>query len=176
MTRIFEWGFEECGNSFAQVKLDLERGREIAVSRSVPEASRVVEPAVRDLTEREAVLDRARLLDQAVLISGGEHSVAELNQAIDGGTPDVHRFGHDARGREFYTTREMLELESRNLERIREFPPFESVARVPEVETYLEHWQEREGVRLTAGQKTEGLQELTGLLGSGLQCCKFDGR
>ncbi|WP_162604683.1 MobF family relaxase [Geomonas edaphica] len=168
VTRIFERGFEECSTSFAQVRRDLERGREIAVSRSITDASHVVELAVRDLTEREAVLDRARLLDQTVLISGGEHSVAELNLAIDGGTPGVQRLGHDARGREFYTTREMLVLESRNLERIREFPPFESLARVPEVEAYLEHWQEREGVRLTAGQKTEVLQELTGRRGVAL--------
>ncbi len=168
VTRIFERGFEECGTSFAQVRRDLERGREFMVARTAPDASHVVDLAVRDLTEREAVLDRARLLDQAVLISGGEHSVDELNLAIDGGTPGVQRLGHDARGREFYTTREMLELESRNLERIREFPPFESVARAPEVEAYLELWQEREGVRLTAGQKAEVLQELTGRRGVAL--------
>lgn len=168
VTRIFERGFEECGTSFVQVRRELERGRELAISRTAPEASHVVELAVRDLTEREAVLDRARLLDQAVLISGGEHSVAELNLAIDGGTPEVRRLGRDARGRELYTTREMLELESRNLERIREFPPFESVARVPEVEAYLELWQEERGVRLTAGQKSEVLLELTGSRGVAL--------
>ncbi|WP_162605131.1 MobF family relaxase [Geomonas oryzae] len=168
VTRIFERGFEECGTSFAQVKREVERGRELSISHTIPDASRVVELAARDLTEREAVLDRARLLDQAVLVSGGEHSVAALNLAIDGGTLDLRRLGRDARGREFYTTREMLELESRNLERIREFPPFESVARVPEVEAYLELWQEREGVRLTAGQKAEVLLELTGSRGVAL--------
>lgn len=168
VSRIFERGFEECGTSFAQVRRELERGRELAISRTAPVASRVVELAVRDLTEREAVLDRARLLDQAVLVSGGEHSVAELNLAIDGGTPDVQRLGRDARGRELYTTREMLELESRNLERIREFPAFESVARVPEVEAYLELWQEKKGVRLTAGQKAEVHLELTGSRGVAL--------
>ncbi len=168
VTRIFERGFEECGTSFAQVRRELERGRELAISRTAPDASRVVELAVRDLTEREAVLDRARLLDQAVLVSGGEHSVAELNLAIDGGTPDVQRLGRDARGRELYTTREMLELESRNLERIREFPAFESVARAPEVEAYLELWQEKKGVRLTAGQKAEVHLELTGSRGVAL--------
>ncbi|MBJ6752686.1 hypothetical protein [Geomonas anaerohicana] len=62
----------------------------------------------------------------------------------------------------------MLELESRNLKRIREFPLFESVARVPEVEAYLELWQEREGVRLTAGQKAEVHLELTGSRGVAL--------
>ncbi|MBU5612174.1 MobF family relaxase [Geomonas azotofigens] len=168
VTRIFERGFEECGTSFLQVRRELERGRELPISRTAPDASRVVELALRDLTEREAVLDRARLLDQAVLVSGGEHSVAELNLAIDGGTPGLQRLGRDGRGREFYTTRQMLELEARNLERIREFPAFESVARAPEVEAYLELWQEREGVRLTAGQKAEVLLELTGSRGVAL--------
>jgi len=41
------------------VKWELEKGRDIAVSLAerLPDASRVVELAARDLTEREAVLD-----------------------------------------------------------------------------------------------------------------------
>lgn len=165
VTRIFERGFEECGTSFDQVRRELERCRELSISRTAPETSQVVELALRDLTEREAVLDRARLLDQAVVISGGEHSLAERNVAIDGGTPEVQRLGRDTGRREFYTTREMLELASRNLERIRDLPPLESVARIPEVEMYLERWQEERGVRLTAGQKAEVHLELPGSRG-----------
>jgi hypothetical protein len=102
-----------------------------------------------------------------VRIPGGAHSPAELNAAIDGGTEGVFRLGRDARGREFYTTKEMLELEYRNLRRIRDLPRFESVVSDVEVEAYFERLAQEE-VRLTAGQKTEILNELTGVRGATL--------
>lgn len=156
VARIFERGFELCGTSTERVRLELERGRDLKPpppGGSSPAS--VVELAARELTEREAVLDRARLLDQAVRISGGGHGVWELNRAIDAGE-GVLRLGQDARGREYYTTPEMLELESRNLARIRELAPFRSAVAAPELESFLER------ARLTAGQKAEVFNELAG--------------
>jgi len=170
VTRIFERGFEACGSSVERVHLELEESRTHALSGQqleVEPASRVVELAFRDLAEREAVLDRARVLDQAVRISGGGHAISELNAAMDGGTPGLLRLGQDFRGREFYTTAEMQELERSNLERIRELAPFRSVTTSAEVERYLERLSE-EGVRLTAGQTAEVFNELTGSRGANL--------
>jgi conjugative relaxase-like TrwC/TraI family protein len=163
--RSFERGFEACGTSREQVRRELERGLSLSRERETREPpGRVVELAVRDLTEREAVLDRARLLDQAVRVSGGRHGVRELDGAIDSGEAGVLGHGRDARGRELCTTREMLELESRNLARIRELPPFVSLTSGPEVETWLAGC----GVRLTAGQKMEVVNELAGSRGAAL--------
>ena len=169
VTRTFERGFEVCGSSVERVRRELEEGRipPLPGPDRGPDAPRVVDLAARDLTEREAVLDRARLLDQAVRISGGGHTVRELDAAIDGGARGVERLGQDARGREFYTTAEMLELESRNLARIRGLSRFESIASAPEVAAFQERLT-REGVRLTAGQKSEVLNELTGSRGVAL--------
>ncbi|WP_214608074.1 MobF family relaxase [Geoanaerobacter pelophilus] len=170
VTRIFERGFEECGSSVQKVRLELEESRERALSVPRPEVEpprRVLEAAVRDLAEREAVLDRARVLDQAVRVSGGGHTLSELNAALDGGTPGLVRLGQDARGRELYTTAEMQELERRNLDRIRELAPFRSVTTKAELERYLERLSE-EGVRLTAGQTAEVFNELTGSRGAAL--------
>ena len=166
VVRMFERGFEACGSSMERVKRELEEGRSLAVA-SVEPAAQVVGLAARELIEREAVLDRARLLDQAVRISGGSHGGRELSAAIDGGTDGVVRLGRDARGREFYTTKEMLRLETSNLERIRELPAFESAVRPPEIEAYLERLA-GEGIRLTAGQKGEIVNELTGSRGVAL--------
>ena len=170
VTRIFERGFEACGSSVERVRLELEESRTHALSGPLLEvepASRVVELAVRDLAEREAVLDRARVLDQAVRISGGGHTLSELNSAMDGGTSGLLRLGQDARGRELYTTPEMQELERRNLDRIRELAPFRSVTTSAEVERCLERLSEK-GVRLTAGQTAEVFNELTGSRGATL--------
>ena len=162
--RSFERGFEACGVSVAEVRLSLEQGRERALSgpgREPGSAAQAVELALRDLTEREAVLDRARLLDQAVRVSGGGHTVRELDAAIDGGAQGVLGLGRDARGREYYTTFEMLELERHNLARIRELGPFQGACSAAEVAGFLER-EIRDGARLTAGQKTEVLTELAG--------------
>ena len=170
VARIFERGFEACGTSVERVRLELEQGRMPSLTPSpfkVEPASRLVGLAVRELTESEAVLDRAQILDEAVRISGGAHTLPELNAAIDGGTPGVLRLGQDAKGRERYTTIEMRELESRNLSRVAELKPFRSVASSIEVERFLDKLS-GEGVRLTAGQTTEVLNELTGSRGVAL--------
>ena len=164
LVQVFERGFQACGSSMERVKRELEESRApfLARERQLPEpAARVVELAARDLTEREAVLKRARLMDRAVQLSGGRHGVGELDAAIDGGAEGVLRLGQDAKGREFYTTREMRELEARNLERVRSLAPFRSVVREGEVEGYLERIAS-EDVRPTDGQKREVYNELAG--------------
>ncbi|MBJ6750489.1 MobF family relaxase [Geomonas anaerohicana] len=165
LTRYFERGFEACGASMDGVRLGMEREHGLAVLHEPTAPNRVVELAVRDLTDREAVIDRARLLDQAVRISGGEHSLPELNAGIDGGTEGVFKVGNDPFGREFCSTKEMLELEARNLERIRALPSFESTASPTSVNWLLERAAEDEGRTYTAGQKAEVFNELTGKRG-----------
>ncbi|GFO67219.1 conjugative relaxase [Geomonas limicola] len=161
--RIFEKGFEACGTSSLQVKEELER--EIGLSpelapRTAPE--QMVELAARDLTEKEAVFGRERLLDQAVRISGTAYGVRELDEAI-GSRAGVLSLGSDSRGREFFTTTGMRDLEAGNLERVKTLSrtPYESGVPPHEIEAYRERLAS-EGVRLTAGQWKEVLQEVTG--------------
>ncbi|GFO62684.1 relaxase domain-containing protein [Geomonas paludis] len=164
---IFARGFEACGTSPELVRLELEEGRSLAPAFEGEAPSRVIERAVRELTEREAVLDRARVLDEAVRISGGAHTIPELNQALDGGTPEVLPLGRDAKGREYYTTLEMRDLERRNLERISELEPRAAFVAAPEVERFLGRLA-AEGVEPTRGQKREIVNELTGSRGVAL--------
>ncbi|MBJ6749559.1 MobF family relaxase [Geomonas anaerohicana] len=156
--RLFENGFTACGTTMGEVTGEVEQARAVSIPQLEPvPAERVVDVAVREMTEHEAVLQRARLLDQAVRVSGGEHGVDELNAAIDGGTPGLVRLGQDHRGREFCTTAEMVELEARNLERIKALPEFRSVAPADEVERFLAG--ER---KLTEGQRSEVRLEIAG--------------
>ena len=170
VTAIFERGFGVCGTSMAQVKLEHEAALSLAQERegSLPAdpAVRVVELALRDLTDKEAVLDRARLLDQAVRISGGRHYLEELNAAIDGGTEGVLRLGQNTVGRELYTTAAMLELERGNLEKVRELSrtPFLPAAQDWEIEEFRKRLAS-EGVRPTAGQCKEFDNEVAGTSG-----------
>ncbi|WP_224961762.1 MobF family relaxase [Geomonas subterranea] len=164
---IFARGFEACGTSTERVRLELEEGRDVAPAFEAESPARVIERAVRELTEREAVLDRARVLDEAVRVSGGAHMIQQLNQALDGGTPEVLRLGRDARGREYYTTMEMRDLERRNLERISELEPRAAFVAAPEVERFLCRLA-AEGVEPTRGQKREIVNELTGSRGVAL--------
>jgi hypothetical protein len=151
------------------VKRELERSRDIALggTRDIPEysAPEVVRLAAARLTEREAVLGRARLLDQSVLASGGRHGVRELNLAIDGGAEEVQRLGEDAKGREYYTTVEMRRLEARNLDTMRKLGEFRTLVSREEVARYRKTWEEARGVRLTDGQIGQGENELLGTRG-----------
>jgi len=162
---IFERGFEACGSSMAQVKRELEEALSLKPDREVAAEGpdRAVELAVRELSEREAVLDRARILDQAALISGGRHGLGELNGALDGGAQGVVRLGPNSRGREFYTTSAMLELEAGNLEKVRSLAraPFPGAAEEREIAGYRERLA-LEGVRPTAGQWEEFSNEVSG--------------
>jgi len=160
--RIFERGFVICGTTGREVRVKLERSRDPEVATPQYPAAEVVRLAAQRLVDREAVLDRARLLDQAVLVSGGQHGLDDLNRAIDGGADGVQRLGADNRGREYYTTQEMRSLEARNLETIRGLRPFRSVTSVEEVRGYIERVEQIDRVSFTPGQKRQIENELAG--------------
>ena len=160
--RIFQRGFECCGTTRDGVKRELERTRNLEPKSGEYSAPEVVRLAAERLMEKEAVIDRARLLDQAVLVSGGKHSIKELNLAVEGGAEGVLRLGRDARGREYYTTAAMQRLEAGNLELIRELNRFDSGTGLVEVRAYLSRYQKEHDVRLTAGQIAQVENELAG--------------
>ena len=117
---------------------------------------KVVRLAATYLTDREAVIDRAELLKTAAQTSGGKHSLAELNAAVDGRAGrrnGIERMGRETHGwqagKEFYSTREMRELEARNIGALKELGDFGSVTTPAEVEAYL------------AGLAGAGLQSLS---------------
>ena len=170
LVRLFERGFQACGSSLERMKRELEEARAPFLARGrepLEPAARAVEIAARDRTDRAAVLDRARLLDQAVRVSGGRHEVAELDAAIEGGAEGVLRLGQNPKGREYYTTLAMRELEAGNLERVRGLAPFRSTVSAREIEGYLERVA-LEDARPTAGQKREVVNELAGEAGLAL--------
>ncbi len=160
--RIFEKGFAACGTTMTEVKHELEMSR--TFDRPVPEypAHEVVLLAADRLVDKEAVIDRARLLDQAVLISGGGHEVGELNLAIDGGAKGVLRLGANGKGREYYTTADIRDIERENLELVQELSPFNSVAGLEEVRAFVKSEVEKDGFRVSEGQMAQIEKELTG--------------
>ncbi len=161
VVEAFENGFNRCGTTSLEVKEkhELSRGGQVSPQYSARE---VMGLAADRLVEREAVLERARLLDRAVEISGGGHGLEELNRALDQGAFEVVSLGRDGRGREYYTTSEMQRLEARNLEAVRTLPGFRSVTTYSEVEGYLRHQEETDGIRLSVGQKAQVMNELIG--------------
>lgn len=168
--QTFEHGFESFGTSSEQVRRELEQTRVPKLpsgqeDREAPgyQAKDVVRLAAEALTDKEAVLDRARFLDEAVRISGGCHRIRELNASIERGAPGVERLGQDFRGREFFTTREMRRLEAGNLEAVKELAgTFRSVTSKAEVTAYLNSLDSQQGIRLSAGQRDHVLNELAG--------------
>ena len=128
-----------------------------------PQASGPCEKSSRDviqlasgfLTNKEAVFDRADFLKAAVRISGGGHSLAELNAAVDGWAGrnnGIERLGLEGHGwkagKEFYSTTEMRTLEESNIGRLKKLRTFESVTSRAEVEAYLAKLSRQEGVVL----------------------------
>ncbi|GFO63161.1 MobF family relaxase [Geomonas paludis] len=160
--RIFEKGFAACGTTMPEVKHELEMSR--TFDPPVPEysAPEVVLLAADRLVDKEAVIDRARLLDQAVLISGGQHDIGELNGAVDGGAKGVLRLGPNGKGREYYTTSEIRDVERENLKLVRELSPFKSVTTLEEVRAFVKNEVEKDGFRVSEGQMAQIEKELTG--------------
>jgi len=129
----------------------------------------VVQLASDFITNQEAVFDRAELLKVAAQVSGGGHSLAELNAAVDGWAGrrnGIDRMGQEARGRqagrEFYSTRKMRALEARNLESLKKLGDFRSVTSRSEVKAYLARLAREENVVLSAGQQRHIVNELAG--------------
>ena len=167
VARIFEAGFQACGTSSAEVRRELEMSLapKLTEPQRPPELTPAgaVQLAARDLTERKAVVERARLLDQTARISGTRFGAEELDAAIEAGVEGVLRLGRNSRGREFYTTSTMLELEAGNLEKVRQLAgtPFYPAVREGETDAFRERLA-LEDVRPTAGQWREFENEVAG--------------
>lgn len=174
LLREWDKGFESVGITREAFREQVEASRDLnldARQQQQPHqqdisAAEVTQQAAAVLVETEAVMDRAALLNAAAKISGGRHSIADLNQAIDGGVQDVERMGQDARGREHYTTTAMRQLEARNLETVKGLSgTFRSITTLDEVTGYLARLEETEGIRLRPGQRAHVINELTGANG-----------
>lgn len=124
-----------------------------------PTAEWAVSEASRVLTDKEAVIDRAALLQTAARISGGQHDVKALSGAID---KQTERIGATEKGRELYTTQEMRALEARNVETVKNLGEFKSVTTKAEVEQYLDKLSKKEGIKLSDGQRQHVINELAG--------------
>ena len=163
VARIFEAGYQACGTSSAEVRRELERSHSPEPQPPELSPAGVVGLAARDLTERKAVVERARLLDQAARITGVRLGLDELDAAIDAGGEGVLRLGRNSRCREFYTTSAMLELEAGNLEKVRQLAgaPFYPAVREGETDAFRERLA-LEDVRPTAGQWREFENEVAG--------------
>jgi len=164
---IFEGGFQACGTTRLEVrrKLEMSLAHEFEDPQRQPELvpALAVELAAQDLTERKAVVERARLLDQAARISGTRLGLEELDAAIEAGAEGMLRLGRNSRGREFYTTSAMLELETENLEKVRRLAntPFYPAVREGEIPAYRERLAQ-EGILPTDGQWREFENEVAG--------------
>lgn len=124
-----------------------------------PTAEWAVSEAARVLTDKEAVIDRSQLLQTAARISGGQHDVKALSEAIDS---QAERIGATEKGRELYTTQEMRALEARNIETVKNLGEFKSVTTKAEVEQYLDKLSKTEGIKLSDGQRQHVVNELAG--------------
>lgn len=160
--KIFEKGFAACGTTMSEVKHELEKSRTFAPPAPEYSAPEVVLLAADRLADKEAVIDRARLLDQAVLISGGGHEIGALNRAVDGGAKGVLRLGANGKGREYYTTSEIREVERENLKLVRELSSFKSVTSLEEVRAFVKNEVEKDGFTVSEGQMAQIEKELAG--------------
>jgi conjugative relaxase-like TrwC/TraI family protein len=148
-------GFQSAGTTSEQVKEKVEsvrqqtleaRQQEQAVQQQQPgqpqpekiTAAEVVKAAAEHLNDKEAVFDRAAVMKAAAQLSGGQHNLKELNQAIESqADTGVVRMGAE-KGREFYSTEQMKALELRNVETVKGLAgTFQSNTSKPEVEAYL---------------------------------------
>lgn len=102
-------------------------------------ADQVLKEAAGLLTDKEAVFERGDLLKTAAQLSGGHHSIAELDAAD--GSRTLRALGREPHGwkagKEFYTTEEMMRLEARNLARLKSLGEFRGVTSKEEVLAYL---------------------------------------
>jgi len=103
---------KNANTSLSSIKSEVELSkRELA--KQDPEkstAEHCVRESVRVLIDKEAVLDRAQILHHSARISGGQHDLKSLSDAID---RVAERIGATPKGRELYTTQEMRQLEQR---------------------------------------------------------------
>jgi conjugative relaxase-like TrwC/TraI family protein len=165
---LFELGFTACGSSGEEVRalLDCARNPDPGSLPGTPvegDADRIIRLAAREEEGKAAALDRARLLDQAALISLGRHCVKNFNAALDGGWDGIKCIGRDPRGRAYYVTEGMQLQEGLNWLTLWALKgSFHSVTRFEEIDAFLRRFALREGVRLTPGQRRHVRNELAG--------------
>lgn len=175
---LWKEGFEKAGTTAEQVKADVEAAKQAQVaqqqenkqaaeakdSKVAPQQEKftadwAVKEAARILTDKEAVIDRAALMQTAARIDGGKHDIKELSAAVESQTVSM---GQTERGRELYTTQEMKELETRNVEAMKGLGSFKSVTSKEEVNKYLDKLEKTEGIKLSEGQRSHIQNELAG--------------
>jgi conjugative relaxase-like TrwC/TraI family protein len=160
--QLWKEGAEKAGTSLEAIKAGVEAGKSPEKKPESLTAEKAVIEAARILTDKEAVIDRAQLMQTAGRISGGQHDIKSLSEAID---KNVVSLGQDAKGREFHTTAEIREIEHKNLETLKSLQGFKSVTSQEEVKAFVEKWEQKAGFQLSEGQKTMVLNELTGTKG-----------
>lgn len=161
--KIWDNGFANAGTSREAIRASIENHRLKENNLSARGSLEIVGAAAAYLTETEAVIDRAVLLATAAKISGGQHSVAALSVAIDlHSATGIVKIGTE-KGRQYYSTAEMRQLESRNISSARNLAgSFTSCTTRDEVETFLDRLQRDEGIVLSHGQRSHVINELTG--------------
>lgn len=157
--KIWNDGFEKAGTSALQVKNGVEASRSKDNSSPEKTADQVVADAARFLSDKEAIIDRAALVQTAARISGGQHQVKDLNAAVE---TQTERVGQDLKGRELYTTKEIREVEKRNTQALGQVQEFQSLTNKDEVEQFIGQWEKKAGFSLSQGQKDTVVNELVG--------------
>lgn len=158
--QAWDKGFTAAGVTKNEVKDHIESQRkEALVEKASKSVGDVVTQAATFLSDKEAVIDRAKLVETATKISGGEHDIKSLNAEIDKQTVILG----DAKGREYVSTPEMLNLEKANITRAAGMADtFKSVTSREEVENFLVTLKSNENISLSDGQKNMMINELTG--------------
>lgn len=159
---IWDKRFAEAGASKEAILESIQKHRRIEPFLPDKNPAVIVQAAATFLTETEAVVDRCKLLDTATKISGGNHCIAALSAAIDTHSTGIVKIGSE-KGRQYYSTRAMQQLELRNLQSVKSLTnSFISCASSAEVEAYLNSLQTKEKIILSLGQRQHIINELTG--------------
>jgi len=156
------WLKEEKGPSAAEAVLIQIEGQ---VEKYTP--AEIVALVGSHMTETEAVADRKNLLDNVVTVAGGVYDLPTLEHAVDS-TAGVERMGQGPKGREYYTTSDMRELEARNLASAKGLAgTFTSCTSEKEVNAFLATLVNEDGkaIKLSDGQRDHVMNELTGRQG-----------
>ena len=160
---IWDKRFAEAGASKEAILESIQKHRRIEHLQPDKSAAEIVQAAATFLSETEAVIDRCKLLDTATKISGGNHGITALSSAIDAhASSGIVKIGSQ-RGRKYYSTRAMQQLELRNLQSVKSLTnSFISCTSSAEVEAYLNNLQTKEKIILSLGQRQHIINELTG--------------
>ncbi|MBJ6749919.1 MobF family relaxase [Geomonas anaerohicana] len=135
--------FREVSTTAQEVRARLEAAKAPAPPPPIHQlksAREVLKEASFFLTDKEVTFERARVMKAAVQISGGQHSIAEFEGALND-RRQFHHLGAESHGwdagKEYFTTRQMLKLEASNVDTLQDLGSFTSITSRPEVEAYL---------------------------------------